>query len=284
MSNIFDSIVKEENSLSDLLYNCLKYDEFRNVFLEFLGITTTCAHDDFEREYYLGENGRCDLVVENSELLNLIEIKVYDTGLTDNQPHNYIKYIEDYDSNKKKQLHFLLPKKYSHISVLIEAQQQGKLQIVYWEDLLTLIPETNEVLKEFKSFLKSWFYMSLRTINDTELTLLTDKNFSTAISKLMDNIEELAKHLSQNYNVRKAKTSYEFGFYIDSKQYGEMFYGIWYEVWEKYNLPVVLCSGKENFKNDFSTNIKMKGWYITGVDITQLSDQEQILETVEKYL
>lgn len=282
MSNIFDSIIKQENNLSDLLFNCLKYEELRKAFTSFLGIEHECEHKDFHRELFLGNNGRCDLAIQNTFVYCIIEIKVYDTNLSDNQPNNYLKHIETIEENKKKQLYFLIPKDYTQKEVLLSE----KIKLVFWEDFIELIPDSsNEVIKEFKHYLYKWFHMSLQKINDNELRLLSDRNYSVALTKLMDNIEELADHLNTKYKVSKAKTSYEFGFYIESVEYGQLFYGIWYEFWNNFQYPVVIASKDKRFKEAFNTSIlPISNWNCIPVDTSKLSDEKSILETIESYL
>lgn len=282
MSNIFDSIVKEENNLSDLLFNCLKYDELRKAFTSFLGIEKECEHKDFQRELFLGNNGRCDLAIQNIFVYCLIEIKVYDTSLSDNQRINYLRHLDTIEDNIEKQLYFLIPKDYTHKEELLSE----KIKLVFWEDFIEFIPDSsNEVIKEFKQYLNTWFHMSLQKINDNELKLLSDKNYSVALTKLMDNIEELAEHLNTKYKVSKAKTSYEFGFYIESEKYGQLFYGIWYEVWNNSQSPVVIASKDIRFKEAFNTSIfPIRNWKCIPVDISKLSDEKSILETIVSYL
>lgn len=121
--NIFQDVIRDEPTLTRLLVNFLGFDSFREEFFKlFLDHekAKSIQSRDIEINYPLnlpGNKSHPDLAVIKSDFDVLIEIKNSPyTGLTENQPDSYFKYLaESSGETKQKYLGFLVPQHYYYL-------------------------------------------------------------------------------------------------------------------------------------------------------------------------
>jgi hypothetical protein len=151
-ANIFDNVVTNENSMTELLCNLMRLSPaFRRALLARF-LSDQCSSRISEAEIYTQEGldgcGRPDLIIRNEEVFALIEVKVQDhCGLTRNQPDGYFEALLK-DDRPRRWLVFLVPKDWPHLAFLKErlellsaahTKSEITTRIVIWEDVLEVI-------------------------------------------------------------------------------------------------------------------------------------------------
>jgi len=278
--NIFYNVIRNETSLTEVFCNFMKYKQFREIFLNlvaeknevFKKLKSHIKFDNFETEKVLDDNlGRADLVLETNEDTYIFELKVeIYTQLTNNQPVNYLKFLD----NKNENLFFILPKGYIHLSEICtkwnnentdySTKTINEKNILYWEDILVAIRKNeldklNPFISEFCDILDyRWFRYEKITFTTQELELifsnkkdkgykmLEERSMPKTISKLFEIVDGVYSKLENKINKKFDEQRSEFyGHFIKSKQ-GEtsndlnIFFGVDFEVWENKGYPITI--------------------------------------------
>jgi hypothetical protein len=211
--NIFFNLIKNETSLTEVFCNFMKYKIFRDLFIDIINEKiqnqenridkSIVKFQDFDTEVFLSDNenkfGRIDLQLIINEEIYLFEIKiVVSTSLTENQPTNYLDFL----NNKNENLFFILPKGYSHINEIYEKWEEKTKypkeeiknhNIIYWEDILEQLKKqeldkANIFINEFCEIIGSnWFYFEKIEFTKNEFDLIfsdkKDKGY-----KMLENV------------------------------------------------------------------------------------------------
>jgi hypothetical protein len=259
--NIFQNIVSDENSFTELLCNMMKYDHFKNTFLNFLGINDT-INFDFDTQYRTKEyqsNGRPDFVISSGIDFIFIEIKTGNTNLTRNQPKGYLKELSSM-TLENKYLYFILPKNYKfeqELKIKIEKYNKNKIitKIFYWDDFFELLKnekcdQINDLCKEYYDLIKNWYgYEHIQFFKKENL-----KMEKLEIGKFVDKIENMVYTIgdllnSNGYKLKYSKAPGEFGFSIFDKKNKEIcWFGAWISLWAKTG-DVVILTLSSNYEN-----------------------------------
>jgi len=250
--NLFDGL-ENENNVSTLLVNLIKkYPTLENKWKKFLKINNI---DLIETEIPLKrkkqEYGRIDIHIENNSNEILIENKVWRyRELTDNQPSNYIKYIEDEEDKKDSKLIFLIPKHYHHENEL----KDKKLSIRYWEDFIVDLKKDdfhkmNIFIEEFVEFMENILSISYIHLTKSEKILLNKKgismksqNIPQIMKKLISNVDSVIDGGKIKVTNRNKPTEYDGYGYELKLENSELFiwFGIEYDIWQKYESPIII--------------------------------------------
>jgi len=138
---IFENIVYNENTFTELFRNLMRFKVFRREFLNLIDFDFSEELIDFDcfSTQKTTENGRPDLVISTQTLEIYIEIKVWNTILTNNQPEGYLKELERIDKNEKL-LVLLTPKNYKYLKVYNERKKlfnsKIRTQTIFWSDII----------------------------------------------------------------------------------------------------------------------------------------------------
>lgn len=277
--SIFNDVVTNENSFTELFKNLLRFTPFREAFFKLLELPfdiEDCAFENFDTQYSLSQYGRPDLRFINSNTEILFEIKVYDTGLTDNQPTAYYNYLKTKSNNTKKALILIMPKHYYNHNTYnnLLAKVQSKRDNIYtttihWEDLSKVITDIeldqiSPIFYEYSNFLNYWFDLTPINFDSLNITTMFDKKFPESLGKTLLMIEELYKIFKKNgysgYMTRE-DTSVEYGFYINLAKDSTLFLGIWFDYWKKTGYPICLCLDSDDLEqvNTFETALERNG-------------------------
>ena len=166
------NVLNQEIVFEEYFCNLLYFDSFRNLFIDFinnknklLDKKNIIKYKYFNTEVKLNnDNGRADLFLKikdtNEEFIFEIKNKVY-TNLTTNQPNSYLNYLNSKHSN----LFFLIPGGYKHKDEIIarwKDYNNVSNQILYWEDFINKITESNiykdnTEINMFYKFCLYWF-------------------------------------------------------------------------------------------------------------------------------
>ncbi|MGI5881166.1 MAG: hypothetical protein ACOX6L_11425 [Syntrophomonadaceae bacterium] len=313
IQNIFYGIVTSENSMTELLCNFMVYKPFRNSFLK-LFIDNDIEHfyfDDFQTQYITDvNNSRPDMAIVNDEWEILVEVKTWDTGLTNNQPNSYLDYLSN---NQKpfKSLIFLVPNNYKHISdwnQRVNAWHKSSkinisVKIIYWDQIISIIEHNDlnmlsEKFRDFYELLHSWFTIEPVIFNSLEVNYMFSSEIPKIIIKLYSIIDEVKEYFSQIYTVSKTSNELEYGIYIkrrtDKKHI--LYLGVWYAFWEEYQFPLCIGVDIDDWPKDivkkFSIAHKDKyidtnGYRVIGIDKDMLNDDkcaEKIVDLIKEEL
>lgn len=194
---IFDYIVKDENSLTALLCNYLRFDFFRteilNLFQIPADIKKNITYDDFSIQYSIGEHGRPDLTIVNKDLAVYVEIKTNDfRSVTDNQPSGYLASLQK-AKVKHKKLVFLIPENYYYTEAIEEKANKAKdisIQTITWNDIIDVIhsKKLNEIyplFHEYLTFLEYYFKPKKIIFMPKELETTFNADFANGLDKTL---------------------------------------------------------------------------------------------------
>jgi hypothetical protein len=259
-NSLFHGLVKNEITFTELVCNLFKmYKPFRSLFLQFLSL----EDDGFDIDsQFITSNGRPDIIIENSQQLIFIEIKVGDAELKDSQPNGYIAALEELKEGRSQQLFFIIPKQYKHIKELEERishlSESDVVKILFWENFFILLTEKysifngNLVLKEVYNLFKSWFGYEQVSFDQKELDLF--KDIGKTIHKLGVFYENVAILIEKEGYSTKADTEYgTLGFWItNSDRELILWFGSWFQLWNKEGSGFVCLIGYNDMHREKS--------------------------------
>lgn len=275
--NIFYNLIKNETSLTEVFCNFMRYKIFRDLFIDIVNEKikhienkidkSKLKFQDFDTEIDLKKEinnyGRIDLQLKINDKIYLFEIKVETfTKLTDNQPKNYLEYLE----NRNENLFFILPKSYFHKNEIFknwenktEYQKEDikNHNIIYWEDILDQlkkqeIDKANIFINEFCKILDfRWFYFEEIIFTKNELDLIfsnkKEKGYKMTenvnVPVLMNKLFTIIFDTKVDFRNNKEQDPDYFGYYVDNKKYEisdrlTIWLGVDYELWYKTNTPI----------------------------------------------
>lgn len=265
--NIFDNIVKNEDTLTYLLVNMLRMKKFREAFLEVVFKKTEndlkeitvdlnkikIDYNDITAQHNTVENGRPDIVIENDDVSYFIEVKVSkSTGLTDNQPVGYLQELLQ-KNQKNKGLILLAPRGYKHLKVYTEGlKNKNRLftNEIVWKSIINQIEIDelelwNPIISEFHKLLKHWFLAPPIILNLKNIETMYTSDTPTAISKIVKIVDEVVKELNKGFDgiYKKKHITHEYGCYIPIANLKDtpLFFGEWFPYWKKSGNPFCIC-------------------------------------------
>jgi hypothetical protein len=259
--NIFQNIVNDENSFTELLCNMMKYDDFKNIFLEFIGINDV-INFDFDTQYRTGKsqaNGRPDFIVSSENDFIFIEIKIGDANLTRNQPKGYLKELS-LMAIENKYLYFILPRNYKFEEELkskIEKYNTKKINtgIFYWDAFFELLKlkkgfQINDFCAEYYNLIKDWYGYEHTQFFKKENLKMDKLEIGKFVSKIEGTVYTIGDLLSSNgYKIKYSKAPGEFGFDIlNKKNKGICWFGAWVSLWAKTG-EVIILTLSSNYEN-----------------------------------
>jgi hypothetical protein len=244
-NNLFQNIVNDENSFTELLCNLsnIEYLQFKEKFFKFLGIKNPEEYD-FDTQYRTDKkqnNGRPDLIISSDETIFFIENKINNARLTKNQPKGYLKELAQ-TNYKEKNLYFIIPKYYSHkdeLNAKLKNFNKGSkicTKIFFWDDFFEKykkedFSKTNNILSYFFQLIREWFgydHITLPSKGDIEMNV---KEFGKQLLKFEHTIRIVERLISNGYKTKSLKINGEFGFRISKKDNILGYFEIWTELW-----------------------------------------------------
>ncbi|WP_207953387.1 PD-(D/E)XK nuclease family protein [Paenibacillus agricola] len=238
----------------------MAYKPFRDLFLSlFLNNEELerFEYDQFETQYTVELNNcRPDIVVSNEEYEILIEAKTSDSRLTENQPVTYLQHLYE-SGEKKKYLIFLVPSNYAyqHIWSSKSSEFTNKnavtnihIQIIYWNELIHAIQKSelfllSEKVKDFYDLLKMWFEVKRITFTNSEVSCMFKTEVPSTLTKLYSIVNAVKGYSGKSFKSKPITSNdLEYGVFFQDKTGKDLLYfGVWYEFWEKHGSP--LCFG-----------------------------------------
>jgi len=143
-ANIFYKLTREnEDSATELLCNLLKIKFFRDICLEYFGISENIYEnvqsDDIITHHYLEDAGIPDICINYNESLIFIENKIRNS--TKLQNSQITSYAEKVAKSKNGSYIFLIPSAYVHKNEIEEVKKEysSVIRIINWEDFLSYL-------------------------------------------------------------------------------------------------------------------------------------------------
>jgi hypothetical protein len=294
-NNLFQNIVTDENSYTELLCNLLSYKFFREQFFKFLGIKNE-SEFDYNTQYRTinkQKNGRPDLILSSET--EYYFIKINNTSLTNNQPKGYLRELEKI-SCKNKYLFFIVPKNYKHKDELankLESYNVNKkivTNIYYWDHFFKdckkyYSTEKNDIFFQYFQLLKEWFgynHISFQKKGEIDMNIKEVGQKLVECHQTVDTIGNLLE--TNNFKIKYPETGGgEYGFYIYHKKVNLGWFGIWNDLWASKGDVFIFLSGDINNEKIFTKkyNDDGKDWPYLNMDkkiFSQMFDENEFVE------
>ncbi len=308
-ANLYFNLVSREDSLTELLANCLQFPAFRKVFsglvADKLGMPGfTFGYESVETQKSLSDLSRPDLVIEDESVCVFIECKVSSyRGLTSNQPENYLKHLST-QAGKQTALMFLVPHYYAHKTDLRAIATNTGLavpcEVVPWTELIARmerdnIAGANLALRHFLALLHAWFDVTPISFAKEDIMLLQNPEFPVQLIKLIALVNKVSYQFPEPYKVQKLFNEYGFGYYVKNEA-GEyvLWFGCSYDYWKDHNRPLQIGVGdddREDFSRAVINRFKKKfgedtwyqpwQWYAVPIPETLFEDADRFEELVK---
>jgi len=253
---IFDNLVNNENSLTELFKNYFSYDIFRKDFIKLIDLFPSEIIIEYENLTTQQNSNNCrpDMRIRSEDVEIFIEIKVWDTSLTDNQPVGYLN--ELMRINKKyKGLVLIVPDNYKHLTEYLKRQSEYGFsipsKIIYWSQIITFLEKesyfSDSILQEFLKLLTEWFIPKKINIDSDFELLMNNNQTPESILKLINLIDGLNQELTKRGVVTTKKRNFleEYGFYVEHQNFN-LFVGEWFHFWQKTGQPLCLSLETDN--------------------------------------
>lgn len=321
--NILSSIIKTENSTTNLLHSLLAYKPFREVIVRLFTCQKFGAEDidwnDIDTQTFIGDSIP-DLALLGEQVSILVEIKTTSwRGLTDNQPKSYLEWLLNNNNSTKKYFVALTPPIYDHNDELkkrIELFNKEHVNntvhilILNWTDIVNTIYNNdlqllNQYIFDFCKLLSDWYETPKSKMTFEEAKLIYNHNFVSAISKLIkitedviSGIEDMGYEVAKSFNKRWWEG--EYGGYVKHDGQEILWFGVWQEYWSKHDTP--LCFGVHQgkwdakicnaFQNKYPSSIRFPPGDTTPYQVQSISTEvmlsddptSTILDTLEECL
>ncbi|MFN5793942.1 MAG: hypothetical protein ACK455_04020, partial [Bacteroidota bacterium] len=278
-TTIFDGAIFNENSFTELFKNFLRFALFRQGFIDLIEFDfdkDKIDFDCFDTQYTISKFGRPDLALFTERTEILFEIKVYNTGLTKNQPTGYYTHLKSKTDILNKALILIIPENYYDIKTynkLLDELKSSKdgihTQIIYWEQISKIITDielelVSPLFYEYSKFLSHWFQLNSIYLDSLNTSTMFDKKFPESLEKTMIIVSNLCDELlKRNLPVRRSTDRHfnEYGFYVDLLNEETIFFGIWFDYWKETGKPVCICIDSKSSKqiSAFTNGVKKGG-------------------------
>lgn len=293
--NLFQGIIRDENTTTELLKNYLrnsKTRKFRDKFLRLIGLNCSIEElSELSIETQIGtqSNGRPDIILTSKKIKILIEVKIKNSDLTSNQPKGY--YYELVESTEeKKYLILLIPRYYQYwqkyndrLNEVYEAEQNIICKTLIWSDVARILKElddTNLLINELREYIYDNFN-PIEMPKKEAFDILQEKKSAKAVKTIINTIKEVQATLNkESISTKNSKGDFliEYGFHLSKLLKIELFFGEWFEYWEDKEQPFCIAFiGDENKLEKFieiTKTLKLPkvekfkyGWYVTYVEV-----------------
>jgi hypothetical protein len=289
--SIFDSIVKDENSLTELLLNYLQFDFFRFKIIEKIGIPNqvkdSLSYYDFSTQYSIGKHGRPDLTIINEKIAIHFEVKTNNfRSLTNNQPLGYLKSL-DKQNAKFKKLIFLIPENYYYADSIelriAKSPKNVKIQILTWHEIIDIILINKfhlnyPLFNEYLNFIESYFKPKKIIFMTNELQSLNNSDFAKGLDKVLRLLNETFSPIQTKFkkSFKKSTTDFlsEYGFNLYKNSNVSLFIGVWFHAWKITGMPICICLCENYTQKNIRTFERLVN--IHKLNLVTIVDEENI--------
>ena len=282
---IFDGIITNENSFTELFKNFLRFKPFQQAFLKLIDFPfdkDEIVFDNFDTQFSTSKYGRPDLALITDEIEILFEIKISNTELTKNQPAGYYSYLKSRGEIETKALILIVPEDYHYTSGYTSTLESVKsnydkihTQVIHWEVISKLITDLeleiiSPLFQEYSNLLSRLFQLKLIYLNPLNASTMFDKKFPESLENTMEIIDNVYSEFEkQGFSIKwtKERDWAEYGFYFNLPNEESIFFGIWFDYWKSTGNPVCICLESANEKQTKAFN--------SGVSRSNLSPEKE---------
>lgn len=309
-ANVFDGLVTNERTYTELFRNMCRYQFFRDAFARFVAERSsqdqsmaTAALSDFsfqfahvETQYYSEDSGTYpDVIIDTGGLRVVIEIKTNTwTGFQDSQPDTYIEDLRRHD-DRRQGLVVLIPKYHSHEEAIVSKINKHRkargdrpfILLLYWEDFIQRLEdagarELNSVFRDYLDLSTDWFVNGRITLGSAQISALR-KPMGEALFALRALVEVIHSRFAQSAGIRLSRikmTDYDFGFYVSDTDKTIGYFGIANYAWISGQSPVLFGVNPEYVDNvdtqDLLRTEDEDGLHYWGLSRTLLADPKAV--------
>jgi hypothetical protein len=254
-SIFYKTVLKDENHITDLFCNILKYKYIRDSVLRFFTFEEnylpidSIEYEHIDTQKRIDENNKQpDIEINNSKCRCFFEIKTdKNRKLEKSQTTDYFKELSK--NKKEKQevfMIYLVPQNYKfeeEIKVAID-QKEVYANLFYWEDLLKYIEDieldkSDIFISEFKSFILNILGKNSANLilNLKEMTLfnhpydlaVANSTLKKIKSIIIATTEAVCNNKNINYLLHDKDHEYIVYFKDENEKY-ILFFGLWFEL------------------------------------------------------
>lgn len=270
LGNIFDGLVTNERTYTELFRNMCRYRFFRDAFARF--VTEAIGQDlpqaesalsefsfqsaQVETQLHSKDSGTYpDVVIDTGELRLVIEMKTNTwTGFQDSQPDTYLEDLGKHHAEYKG-LVVLIPRYHSHKrsiedKVVKHRKASGNrpfILLLYWEDFIVQLEdagarELNSVFRDYLDLSNDWFVNGRITLNPIQISTL-QQSMGAALFSLRALVEVIRARLSGSDHVKLSRlkmTDYDFGFLISDTDRTIGYFGVANYAWIHGASPILI--------------------------------------------
>lgn len=316
--NIFEGVLRLEDSLTDALRNFLKYQSVRDALWRTLpenvreSVDFSLIEDTQTRSSGGHSEGIPDLVLYGFDFILVIEVKI-GAGLTDEHQQNaYVPWIKKECRDSQKEMGFvvfLTPDDYPR-DELKPCIEQGRrlcrsnnsnIQVhdpiaITWQKFVTEFEaqdmrSLNELIREFYDHLSERFIPKPVIFSTEEVRLMHTRETASGILKLMNIVGKVKDNLdldSSKVTGPHRGDGYAYNFFSSEKVY--FHFGIWWQFWAEHGLPLCVAIKNENnqsiqaFRKQYGTRVLLfEKWLVFGYNLPEPgTDCSELIDEIGK--
>jgi hypothetical protein len=227
---LFDNIVKNEVTFTELIRNLCGFTIFRREITEWILASCEDIDDELLGKFSFdfdhittqvtadadssGEtSGRPDIILDNGAIRIVLELKVDPScALTTNQPVGYLDELDSRVGYEYRALAFMVPRGYQHVKTIHDRETKwrtshgksrlpGTIPVLYWQDFTQRlrsrgVDEVSILLKQYIELTEDWFPDTTVAVADADATVLGNRDFGAALQaayQLVDDVRECLK-------------------------------------------------------------------------------------------
>jgi hypothetical protein len=264
--NLFYGIVHDENSLTELLCNLLKFSAFRALFGLLISRTVGTEMPPFSHADVVSqassEDGdeRPDIVIESGDWFTAIESKIRDAALTRAQRSGYAATF-DSAAQAGRYLVFLVPEGYAHLSeidhLVFGDHRPVVIAKLFWSDMIEELqnsPSTKDdpILAEFLSLLQKWFVSKTIVLPEGGAVVLNTTKAGSSYFALLELIESVAANLTGTHAIVREINGDGYGFAVKDSGGQSVWFGVDYDFWKRTGYTLCVAVSKPRKVDDAS--------------------------------
>lgn len=283
--NIFEGLVTNERTYTELFRNLCRYRFFRDEFARFViegskkdETQTTPALSGFsftfpqiDTQWYAEDSGTYpDVVIDTDDLRLVIEMKTNTwTGFQPSQPETYLEDLAHHKAEVKGLL-LLMPKYHSHERAITDkidkprndADEQLLILVLYWEDFIQRLmdagaQELNSVFRDYIDLSNEWFANGRIILRPTQCSTL-QQSMGQALFSLRALIEVIHARFSSSSSKKLSRikmTDYDFGFFISDADKTIGYFGVANFAWIYGPSPLLIGGHPHYVKTNNTANL-----------------------------
>ena len=232
---LFDNIVKNEVTFTELIRNLCGFTVFRRELVEWILASCERVGDDARAKFTFdfdqittqvtadtdssGEtSGRPDIILDNGAIRIVLELKVDPScTLTVNQPAAYLDDLASKAGYEYRALVFVVPRGYQHVETIHDRETEwrsshgksrllGTILVLYWQDFTQRlrsrgVDEVSILLKQYIELAEDWFPDTTITVADADPTVLGNGQFGEALQAAYQLVDDVREYLRSDDRV-----------------------------------------------------------------------------------